>query len=90
MKKPREEEQEHSWELAENQELPTGTKMGSSAWQCSKCLSVVYFRNQPPAKFHRVYPEKISGLSVNWGNQEKPPIEVMGCADILLTHVHDS
>jgi hypothetical protein len=90
MSKPREEEQEHVWCLAENQEIPKGTKMGSKVWQCSKCLTVVYFRNQPPARFHKTYPEKVGGLSVNWGNQERPAVEVMGCADILLTHVHDS
>jgi hypothetical protein len=84
---------EHDWQLAEDQTLPRGKdappiKFDARVWECAKCLNKVYLRNKPPARYGRTPPSNIGGLSVNWGDKE--PIEIMGCGELLISHVHDS
>jgi hypothetical protein len=72
--------EEHDWQLAEDQELPDGEKMTARVWRCTKCFSVVYLTNEPPARYHGRFHRNMLGK----------PIENMGCDELIVKSVHDS
>lgn len=84
-------EQEHDWQLAESQIIPKGmsVKMDARVWECTKCLSKVYLRNQPSARYHRPRPAQIGGMTMNWDKSEAL-VERAGCADVLIETIHES
>ena len=68
---------EHDWQATGNP-IPTGMKIGSHEWMCSKCRSKLYLRNKPPTR-----PHLMGGGGVKYVN-------FFSCEEIILRGVHDS